>query len=90
MCDLLAVKTIRTQIPSLTGKQCKQKVCLFLKVLNKSLPNGGKTKDTYFVMPGMEHVTKNQPIGVFIPSESGGEWILTTTDQFLLPVEIKQ
>ena len=85
--ELKAIRTIRIQNPKLTRKECRLKAESFINVLEKSYPGGCDNTDTYFVMPGCEHISRHQPVAVFVAgdSETQGSWVLSTEDQFLLP-----
>jgi hypothetical protein len=74
-----AIKTIRTQ----NWKWTRYKAVKFLEnyknIIAKKYPDGIEANH-YFVIPGCEHITREQPIVRFSPVE--GSWEITTTDLF--------
>lgn len=91
--SLNALRTIKALNWRKTRFQCQKMVNNFLDVVSKKYPDGfSDIKDskerliaerkTYFVMPGFEHVTKNQPIAQFDVIER--TWKLSTiTNHYL-------
>lgn len=53
----------------------------YINIVQKKYPEG-INNNTYFVLPGFEHVTKYQPIIVF--NNADAIWELTTTTQFII------
>jgi hypothetical protein len=72
----IALKTIRNQNSKWTVAKCKKHAQGFINLINKNLPEGASQ---YFVIPGFEHVTKNQPIISFTEE---GEWVLDINTKF--------
>jgi hypothetical protein len=74
-----AIKTVRIQ----NWKWTKQKAVKFLEqyknIISKKYPDGLES-EIYFVPPGYEHVTRDQPIIRYNPAE--GNWEITTKDLF--------
>jgi hypothetical protein len=83
--DAEALRTIKVQNWKYSIAQVKRAASEFLKLLSTKYPLGLEdvVNATFFVMPGYEHVTKNQPIAVFNGSQ--GEWELSTSTQFVEP-----
>jgi len=84
--DHVAINTIRVQNWGMSITRAKRVAMDFLNLLSIKYPTGlGEevVNPTYFVMPGFEHVTKNQPIGVYNGSE--GCWELSTSTLFVEP-----
>lgn len=75
-----ALKSIRNNNLKWSITKCKQFSETFIDIITKKYPIG-IDDSTYFVIPGYEHVTKNQPIIAFNPSE--GSWELETTTKFI-------
>jgi len=77
-----AIKTIRDYNLKLTISECKKIAGGFVNLINKKHPAGLDVgvDNVYFALPGFEHVTKNQPVVTFDPTE--GMWILDTNTKF--------
>lgn len=76
--NIKALKVIKDYNLKLTLLECKDKAIEFIQIITKKYPNG--LDNTYFVMPGFEHVTRNQPIASFDPTE--GLWQLDINTKF--------
>jgi hypothetical protein len=74
-----AIKTLRIQ----NWKWTRYKAVKFLErcknIILKKYPEGLES-NVYFVVPGCEHITRNQPIISYNPAM--GEWEITTNDLF--------
>ena len=82
--SLLAIRTIRIQNYSITRSKARDAGSNFIKIINSRYPNGvDSDKETYFVMPGYEHVTKYQPVATF--NNSDNSWELSTINKFKRP-----
>ena len=82
--SLHALKTIRVHNWKWKRRQCVSFVQKYINILNGAYPDGLEGKNMeYYIIPGYEHVTKNQPILVFNSLEK--EWKLSTTNLFLEP-----
>jgi len=81
--SLEAVKTIKWLNWKLSNLEIMQMVDKFINLISARYPLGLEgSNEQYFVVPGFEHVTKNQPIIRFVDGE--GEWQLSTSTKFLL------
>lgn len=76
----VALKTIRSQNSKWSAAKCKKHAQNFINAINGAYPEGTEG-DQYFVIPGFEHVTKNQPI---ISYSEEGEWVLEINTKFKL------
>lgn len=81
-----AIKTIKIHNWKWSEAKCRSHAQKFIDLIQAKYPVGIEDTDneTYFVLPGMEHVTKKQPVVSYNPS--AGEWELQTRDLF---VELK-
>jgi len=73
------IKIIKNSNSKWSIPKCKKYVDNFIKIISKKYPLGLENNE-YFVLPGFEHVTKNQPIIKFDPTES--TWVLEKTTKF--------
>jgi hypothetical protein len=80
-----AIKTIRIHNWKWSRTKAVKYAQKYLDLVSNRYPNGlpENTKEEYFVLPGFDHVTKNQPIMVFSPTQL--IWELTSTSLFLEP-----
>jgi len=76
--DLTALKTIKQKNPKWSIAQCKKHAQKVINIITNKYPEGCEAQ--YFVLPGFEHVTKNQPIISFNLSE--GSWGLDNQTKF--------
>ena len=80
-----AIKTIRVHNWGMTRAEAKKLAQKFIDLIAIGYPTGVETdNETYFVIPGFEHVTKHQPVVAYHPTEG---WGLQTRDLFLLAEE---
>lgn len=77
--NLDALKTIKRQNSKWTIAKCKKHAQSVINMISKEFPDGIDTEH-YFVVPGFEHVTKDQPIITFDPTE--GQWELNINTKF--------
>lgn len=82
---LEAVKTIRIHNWKWSRTKAEKFAKKYVGIISRAYPIGieGSDTETYFVMPGFEHVTKHQPVVAYNPTQ--GEWEVQTRDLFLLP-----
>jgi hypothetical protein len=75
-----AIKTIRIHNWSWSRIKAIKFADSFINLISNKYPLGIEDikNQTYFVVPGFEHVTKNQPIIKFNPAE--GAWELSVTN----------
>lgn len=79
--NLKAIKSIRI-VRKCTRRQALKFVEKHINLLNSTYPQGFDNEEkTYFVLPGFENTTKNQPIIKFNPGE--GKWELHTTSPYI-------
>lgn len=77
--DLSAIRTVQIHKFRCTKDEAVEELSKNLNLIANKYPAGLDT-NTYFVVKGYEHVTKNQPIIRFSPSE--GNWEITTINHF--------
>ena len=77
----VALKTIKSKNSKWTTAKCKKYANSVISMISKKFPEGTEG-DQYFVVPGFLHVTKNQPIILFNPTN--GEWDLEINTKFKL------
>jgi hypothetical protein len=83
--SLEAIKTIRIHNWGMTRLGAKKLAQETIDILLGAYPTGVESdNETYYVIPGFEHVTKHQPVVAYHPTEG---WVLQTRDLFLLPRE---
>ena len=80
-----AINTIRVHKWKMTKRQAEKFAQNYVDIIQNAYPIGIEDTDneTYFVLPGFEHVTKHQPVVAYHPTQ--GMWELQTRDKFLLP-----
>jgi len=74
-----AIKTVKIHNWKWTKGKIEKFLKLHLKLVQDKYPEG-LPNSTYFVVPGFEHVTKNQPVVKFSPAE--GIWVISTLTLF--------
>jgi hypothetical protein len=79
--DPLAIRTVQLRSLRCTKEQATAELTKHLDLISNKYPEG-LPSDTYFVIPGFEHVTKNQPIIKFNPAE--GVWEVKSINKFEL------
>ena len=79
-----AIKTIQIHNWKMSAFKAKKIAQHFVDLIQAAYPLGieNTENETYFVLPGFEHVTKNQPVAGYNPTE--GQWELQAKTQFLL------
>lgn len=79
-----AIRTIRGLNWKFTKVRAQKHVNKFLSLIQKRYPEGDKIFPTaYFVMPGYEHVTRNQPIAIY--NENTAAWEISVINLFVNP-----
>lgn len=78
MSVVKALKTIKLYNRRFTRQQCINQADKYINLISNKYPEGVNS-NVYFVIPGYEHITKNQPVVVY--SEEG-EFKLSTNNMF--------
>lgn len=77
--DVQAIRTVQIHKFRATKEEAIEELTKALDLVSSKYPKG-LPSDTYFVVPKYEHVTKNQPVIKFNPSE--GLWEVKTINKF--------
>lgn len=85
--DVDAIKTIRIHNWKWPRTKAEKFAKSYLGLIQGAYPTGIEGSETYFVLPGFEHVTKHQPVVAYNPSQ--GEWELQTRNLFVEPTHNK-
>jgi len=83
--DFQLFKSIKSQHYKWNRNQCFSFANKFVNIISKKYPNG-VPNNTYFVIPGCEHMTKFQPIVVFDEVEQ--RFIVKTDTLFFTPSKL--
>jgi len=84
-----AIRTIRALKWRCSKYRAKKIINTYGRIITKKYPNGLDTSnEEYFVLPGFEHVTKNQP--VFKYNNSLGNWEIKAESKFNNPNTINK
>ena len=85
--NIEALKTIRVHNWKWSRAKAMEFAQKYIDLISAKYPVGlDVSNETYFVIPGFEHVTNNQPVVAY---STGGEWELSTADLFTQPQEEK-
>lgn len=77
--DIAAIQTIRNYNRRWGKRAAEKFASKFINLINKKYPEG-PDKNTYYVIPGFEQVTRDQPIVQF--NETDGIWVLSSFTLF--------
>jgi hypothetical protein len=77
--EALAIRSIKVKYRKFSNKKALDFSNKYLLFITKKYPNG-INNNTYFVLPGFEKFTRNQP--VFKYDFENNRWELTTNDNF--------
>jgi len=80
--DIFAVRTVRIHNWKWPKLKAEKLLKHYVDIIGKKYPTGIEESNQYFVVPGFEHVTKDQPIISYNPAEAC--WEVSTTTQFLI------
>lgn len=79
-----AIKTIRVHNWGMSRTQAIALAQRYVDLISGAYPSGVESdNETYFVVPGFEHVTKHQPVLAYHPTEA--QWELQTRNLFVEP-----
>ncbi len=75
-----AIKTVRIHNWKWTRLKAVKLLNYHLKLISSKYPEG-LGSDQYFVVPGYEHVTRDQPVVKYNPAE--GAWVISVEQKFI-------